>query len=75
MYKDESRVLLDPKISLVKLDDEIEGRWLDLVFKECVDLVGGLDEPKISSLRLLSNLKEEEYEGGWLMLIADVRFE
>ena len=42
------RVLMDPKIFLVKLDDEIEGN----------DLVGGINKYIRSSLRWLENLAE-----------------
>ena len=53
-----SRVLLDPKISLVKLDDEIEGRQLEPVFKEGEYLVGVLNEDSGSSSRLLAHLEK-----------------
>ena len=58
----ESRVLLDPKISLVKSYDETESRLLETVFKEGEDLVGGLNEDSGSSLRWLANLEEERWE-------------
>ena len=51
----------------MKLDNEIECSWLEPVFKEGKDLVGGLNEDSGSSLKLLANL-EEEWEGEWLML-------
>ena len=57
----ESRVLLDPSVSLVELDDEIEGRWLEPVFKEDEDLTDRLNEDSRSSLRWLANLEEEEW--------------
>ena len=56
--EDESRVLLDPKISFVKLD-EIEGRWLDPVFKEGENLVGVLNADVRYSLEWLPDLEEE----------------
>ena len=54
----ESRFLLDSKISVVKLDDGIEGRWLDLVFKEGEDLADGINKDSGSYLRWLSDLEE-----------------
>ena len=56
----------------MKLDDEIEGRWLDPVFEEGEDLVGELNEDRGFSLRLLENL-EEECQGEWFVL-KDVSF-
>ena len=59
----ESRVLLNPKIYLVKLDDEIECKSLELVFKEVEDLVGVLNKASVSSFRWWTNLEEEHWEG------------
>ena len=74
MWEDESKVLLGPKI-FFELGDEIEGRWLDPVFKACKDSVDGHNAHVRSSLRWSSNLEEKEWEGGKLMLIVEIRFE
>ena len=59
LWEDESKVLLGPKIFFDGLEDKIEVRWLDPVFKVPEDLVGGLNADSRSSLRWLRNLEED----------------
>ena len=48
---------------LFELDDEIDEKmWLDLVLKSGKDLVGGINAHGRSSLRLLANLGDEEWD-------------
>ena len=56
------KFFLDFNVSLVESNDQIEGRWLETVFKENEDLAGGINEDIGSSLRILTNLGEE-WEG------------
>ena len=56
----ESKVLLSPEI-FFEFEYEIEGRRLELVFKAGEYLAGGINVDGRSSLRLLVNLKEEEW--------------
>ena len=66
-WEEKSKVMLGPKI-LSELGDEIEGSWLELVFKVGKDLVGGINADGRSSLRWWVNLEEEWCEVGLLML-------
>ena len=54
--------------------DEIEGRWLEEVFKVDADLVGEINTGGRYSLGWLLDLEEEWFDGWW-MLIADIRIE
>ena len=56
--EEKSKTLLGPNIFFESCD-EIEGRWLEPVFKVEKYLVGGLNEDGRSSLRWLRNLEEE----------------
>ena len=50
LWEEKSKVLLGPDI-FFELGDEIEGRWLEPVFKSGEDLVGGLNTDGRSFLR------------------------
>ena len=63
-WKCKSKVLLGPDI-FFELEDEIEGKWLEPVFKVDEDSVGRLNADGGSSLRWLVNL-EEEWWDEWL---------
>ena len=54
-------MLLGPK-TFFELCDELDGSWLEPLFKVGKDLVGGLNADGRSSLRWLRNLEEEECE-------------
>ena len=47
-----------------ELEDEIEGRWLEPVFKVGEDLVGMINAGVRSSLGWLSTLEEEAWMNG-----------
>ena len=72
--EEKSKVLLSYEI-FFQLEDEIEGRWLDSVFKSGKDLVHGLNVHCRYYLRWLVKLEKDEWEGGWLMLIVEIRLE
>ena len=72
--KREIKGLLSPEI-LFELADEIEVRWLELVFKACKDLVGRLNEGSRSYLGWVVNLEEGEWARGWWMLVTEIRLE
>ena len=44
------------------------------MFKECEDLVGGVNQYIESTLRWLANLEEEEWEG-ILLILEEVSFD
>ena len=43
LWENKSKALMCPEIFLNESGDEIEGRWLETVFKAGKDLVGGLN--------------------------------
>ena len=57
-WEEKSKVVLSPEI-FFELEDEIEGRWLEPIFRSGKFLAGGLNEDDGSSLRWLVNLEEE----------------
>ena len=57
------------------MGNETEGRWLVLIFKADKDLIGGFIAEGMSSLWWLVSLEEEEWVGGWWMLVAEIRLE
>ena len=59
-WEEKSKVLLVPNI-FFELGNELEGRWLDPVFKVGNDLVFGINAEGRSSSRWLMNLEEEEF--------------
>ena len=53
---------------LFELGDELEGRWLELVFKVGKDLVGGINAGGRSSLGWWPDLDEELVDGWWTLI-------
>ena len=75
LWEDKSKFLLGAKIFFNELVDEVEGRWLCPVLKRGKDLAGGINAGDRSSLGLLADLEEEEWESEWLMLIEEIALE
>ena len=58
-WEEKSNVFLGPEILFNELGDELEGRWLDPVFKLGKDLARGLNTGGRSSVGWLANSEDE----------------
>ena len=74
LWEDKSKAFLCPEIFFNESCDEIEGRWLEPVFKACKDLACGLNAGGRSSLEWSPGL-EEWWVGREWMLNAEIIFE